>query len=222
MRIESLNGGAARRRSPLNGACSITWLVGAGVLSALLAGGCHEAPADWDVSNVPGLRPGDIEHCARDMSRDLLEELVYRRSKTPDGPVCRIGIAGVENHTNEPFVGESREMVVQRIQTILFRALRRQQRETGNEVAKFITLRESVRREIERQRTVKQVAQETRGRLRDVAGADYILTGVYRALDKYADGKRLIDMYLTFELIDADTAELAWTHDYPVKTVTGG
>ena len=222
MQIESLDGRPARRSSPTRRGFSTTLLVSVGTLSALLAVGCHDAPPDWDVGNVPGLRPGDIEHCARDMSRDLMEELVYRRSKTPDSPACRIGIAGVENHTNEPFVGESREMVVQRIQTILFRALRRQQRETGSEVAKFITLRESVRREIERQRTVKQVAQSTRGRLRDVSGVDYILTGVYRALDKYADGKRLIDMYLTFELVDADTAELAWTHDYPVKTVTGG
>ena len=166
---------------------------------------------------MPGLRLGDIERCAQAMARDLIQEPLLRRSDPP----VRVGILSVENHTTEPFVGGSRDMIVERIQTILFRSLRGESRTSGG-TARFVVTRESVRAAIEEERGRKRRGEATHRGLADEHGVDHFLSGVYHALDKSAGGKRVVDMIMTFELTDAETGELVWTHDYTIKTVTPG
>ena len=165
--------------------------------------------------DVPGLRPGDIESCAQQMARDLVRDPMMQAAD----PAVRVGLVSVENHTNEPFVGGSADMVTTRIQTILFRALRHQAQSAGASV-KFIVMRESVRRAIEEQRAKKRAGDVTHRGLKDVHGVDYFLSGIYQALDKRAAGQRLVDMVMTFDLTDAETGEIVWTHDCLVKTIT--
>lgn len=186
--------------------------------TSLLLTACGPAPPKVDpgpsVRDVWGLRPGDIEQCAQAMSRDLIREPLLQRADPP----IRIGIAGVENQTNEPFIGGSAEMIATRIQTIVSRSLR-SQTASGN-TAKFIMLRGPVGDAISAQRAAKRAGEVTHSGLKEKHGVDYILSGVYQSLDKSTAGKRLVDMYLTFTLTDAETAEIVWTNDYPVKTVT--
>lgn len=183
-----------------------------------LLAGCG-APPEVDLQSrnqdVWGLRPGDIEHCAQAMARDLIGEALIQRSDPP----VRIGVAGIENDTNEPFIGGSADMVATRIQTILFRALRAEKQTSGG-AAKFISMREAVYREIMSQRREKRQGKRTHRGLKDQHGVDYILSGVYQAVDKMTAGKRLVDMYMTFELVDAESLEVVWTHDCPIRTVT--
>lgn len=190
------------------------------VVTSLLCAACGPPPPRVDpgpsVQDVWGLRSGDIEQCAQAMSRDLIREPLLQRAEPP----VRIGIAGVENQTNEPFIGGSAEMVATRIQTIVFRSLRSQS--SPGSTAKFIMLRGPVGEAIAAQREAKRTGQATHTGLKDKHGVDYILSGVYQSLDKSIAGKRLVDMYMTFSLTDADSGEIVWTHDYPVKTVTPG
>jgi hypothetical protein len=185
---------------------------------AMAATGCPPPPPispERDTRDVWGLRPGDLEACAQQMSRDLIQEPMLRRNDPP----IRIGIVSVENHTNEPFVGGSEDMVLERIQTILFRSLR-QAGSAGGSTAKFITMREGVREAIERQRKAKRDGEVTHQGLKDRHGVDYLLAGIYHALDKSTAGKRLVEMYLTFDLTDAESGESVWRHDCYIKTVT--
>jgi len=178
-------------------------------------------PPEVDIQSrnqdVWGLRPGDIEKCAQSMARDLITEPLLNRNEPP----VRIGIAGIENHTNEPFIGDSADMIATRIQTILFRALRGEQRTAGGS-AKFISMREEVTREIFIQRREKRSGERSHSGLKDQHGVDFILAGVYHSVDKATAGKRLVDMIMTFSLVDAETEEIVWTHDCSVRTVTGG
>ncbi len=189
-----------------------------GAVSVLGTPGCPPPPAispESDTRDVWGLRPGDLKDCAEQMARDLIQEPMLRRSDPP----IRIGIVSVENHTNEPFVGGSADMVLEEIQTILFRSLRRARGPSGS-AAKFITMRESVRDAIEQQHRAKREGEVTHRGLEDRHGVDYLLAGVYHALDKSTAGKRLVEMYMTFDLTDAETGESVWRHDYHIKTVT--
>lgn len=178
-------------------------------------------PPEVDVQSrnrdVWGLRPGDIEKCAQSMARDLITEPMLNRNDPP----ARIGISGIENQTNEPFIGDSADMIATRIQTILFRALRGEQRTTGGS-AKFISMRVEVAREVFIQRRDKRSGERSHSGLKDQHGVDFILTGVYHSVDKATAGKRLVDMIMTFSLVDAETEEIVWTHDCSVRTVTGG
>jgi len=131
----------------------------------------------------------------------------------------RIGIISVENHTNEPFVGGSADMVLDRIQTIIFRSLKSQAQQ-GRCPAKFVTMRENIRKAIEEERDKKRSGEVTHRGLKDIHGVDYFLSGVYHAHDKMDAGKRLIEMLMTFDLTDAETSESYWRNDYLVKTVT--
>lgn len=191
------------------------------ILALCAAVGCQNPappPAigrDLDTSDVWGLRPGDLESCAQRMSRDLIKDSLLRR---PDPPV-RIGIVSIENHTNEPFVGGSADMVLDRIQTIVFRSLKASAQESGS-TAKFVTMREGVRRAIDEQRAKKRSGEVTNRGLKDMHGVDYFLSGVYHANDKAAAGKRMVEMLMTFDLTDAESGESYWRNDYQVKTVT--
>ncbi len=149
------------------------------------------------------------------MARDLVREPLLQRSNPP----VRIGIVGIENHTNEPFVGDSENMIARRIQTILFRSLKHQNQSAGSS-ARFVVTRESLSRAIQSQRQAKRDGEVTHRGLKDRHGIDYFLSGVYQALDKRADGKHLVDMVLTFDLTDAENGEIYWTNDYLVRTVT--
>jgi len=191
------------------------------VILAMIAGCVGSPPPEVDIQSrnrdVWGLRPGDIEKCAQKMARDLVVEPMLNRSDPP----VRIGIAGIENHTNEPFVGDSADMIATRIQTILFRALRGEQHTTDG-AAKFLSLRNEVTRELFRQRRDKRRGERTHRGLKDQHGVDYILSGVYHSVDKSTSSKRLVDMIMTFTLVDAETEEITWTYDCSVQTVTGG
>jgi hypothetical protein len=188
---------------------------------AWMAGCTGPPPPEVDIQSrnrdVWGLRPGDIEQCAQKMARDLVGEPLLNRSDPP----VRVGIAGIENHTNEPFVGDSADMIAQRIQTILFRSLQGEQRGSGG-TAKFISMRDAVSREIFAQRRDKRRGNRTHRGLKDLHGVDYILTGVYHSVDKVTARKRLVDMILTFTLVDAESEEIVWTYDCDVQTVTRG
>jgi hypothetical protein len=168
-----------------------------------------------DTSHVPGLRPGDLEECAQQMARDLIREPLLQRSDPP----VRIGLASVENNTHEPFVGESRDMVITRIQTLLWRALKDQCQRAGG-TAKFIMMRDTVREEMERQRREKRLGEASHRGLKNRHGVDYLLSGVYHANDKRTGRTRAIEMLMTFDLTDAESGEVVWTHDYLVKTIT--
>ncbi|MCO6437279.1 MAG: hypothetical protein J5J06_09360 [Phycisphaerae bacterium] len=191
------------------------------VIGACTFLGCHDPtppPAvgrGMGTSDVWGLRPGDLESCAQRMARDLITDPLLRR---PDPPV-RIGIVSIENHTNEPFVGGSADMVLDRVQTIIFRSLRANAQESGS-TAKFVTMREGVRRAIDEQRAGKRSGELSSRGLNDLHGVDYFLSGVYHANDKAAAGKRMIEMLMTFDLTDAESGESYWRNDYLVKTVT--
>lgn len=193
---------------------------GIAVVVLLMVGACGPPPPRVDsgpnTRDVWGLRSDDIENCAQAMARDLIREPMLQRTDPP----IRIGIAGVENQTNEPFIGGSAEMVATRIQTILFRSLR--SHATPSNSAKFIMMRDSVREAMDAQRESKRMGAATHSGLKDQHGVDYILSGVYQSLDKSTAGKRLIDMYMTFSLTDAESGAIVWTNDYPIKTVTPG
>ncbi len=185
---------------------------------ALGTAGCPPPPqiaTEPNTRDVWGLRPGDLEACAQKMARDLIQEPLLRGGDPP----VRIGIVSIENNTNEPFVGGSADMVLDRIQTILFRSLHHAGGSSGS-TAKFITMRESVRAAMEKQRTAKRQGEATHRGLKDRHGVDYLLAGVYHALDKSTAGKRLVEMYMTFDLTDAESGESVWRHDYHIKTVT--
>lgn len=190
-------------------------------LISLAVVGCHDAappPAvgpSLDTSDVWGLRPGDLESCAQRMARDLIQDPALRQAEPP----IRIGIVNIENHTNEPFVGGSADMVLDRVQTILFRSLKASVQESGS-TAKFVTMREGVRRAIEEQRAKKRSGEVTSRGLKDQHGVDYLLSGIYHANDKTAAGKRMVEMLMTFDLTDAESGESYWRNDYLVKTVT--
>ena len=200
------------------GARTASWRFRFVAAVALSCVACGQPPPRVDPGpserDVWGLRSGDIEQCAQAMARDLIREPLLQRTEPPS----RIGIAGVENQTNEPFIGGSAEMVATRIQTLVFRSLRGQS--SPGTTAKFIMLRGPVLEAIAAQRVAKRSGETTYTQLKDQHGVDYILSGVYQSLDKFAAGKRVVDMYLTFSLTDAESGEIVWTNDYPVKTVT--
>jgi hypothetical protein len=187
----------------------------------MITGCAGPPPPEVDIQSrnrdVWGLRPGDIEKCAQAMARDLVGEPLMNRNDPP----VRIGIAGIENHTNEPFVGDSADMIATRIRTILVRALRGEQHTTGG-AARFVSMRDKMTREVFAQRRDKRRGERTHRGLKDQHGVDYILSGVYHSVDKSTAGKRLVDMIMTFTLVDAESEEITWTHDCSVRTVTGG
>jgi hypothetical protein len=149
------------------------------------------------------------------MARDLVREPLLQRSDPP----VRIGIVRIENHTNEPFVGGSADMAAQRIQTILFRALREQNQSVGG-TAKFIATRRTIMEAVRAQRASKRDGEVTHRGLKDRHGIDYFLSGVYGALDKQVGGTHVVDMVMTFDLTEAETGDVVWTDDCLVKTVT--
>lgn len=189
----------------------------------LFASGCGAPPAKsvrFSTENVPGLRPGDIESCAQRMARDILSDPVASPLLQRSSPPVRIALVSIENNTNEPFVGGSRDMITTRMQTILFRALRSANQRVGG-TAKFIIQREGVRRFIETQRADKRRGEVTHRGLKDRHGVDFMLSGVYHALDKVVEGIHIVEMIMTFDLTSAEDDEIIWTNDYPIKTLTG-
>lgn len=180
--------------------------------------GCQAPPkasAEAVTTDVWGLRPGDMSACADAMARDLIQVPLIRSSDPP----VRVMLVSIENETNEPFVGGSADMVLKRIQTSIVRALR-QHGGRGGATAIFVSSGEHVEKAVERMRKLKRRGERSHAGLGDWHGADYFLSGVYHALDKQTAGKRLIDMLMTFELVDAETGAIEWTHDYVIKTVT--
>ncbi len=161
---------------------------------------------------VPGLRPGDLQHCAEEMGRDLVPHPLLQRS---DPPVW-IGIVSVDNHTNEPFVGGSADMVVQRIQTILHRTCSRE----SDCAARFVVTRKSLEDAITERKDAQAAGIVTNRGTGSRPAIDCFLSGVYHELAKRDGGVQIVEMLMTFELVDAVTGEVLWTHDYLVKTVT--
>lgn len=161
---------------------------------------------------VPGLRPGDLRHCAEEMARDLVAHPLLQRS---DRPVW-ISIVSIDNHTNEPFVGGSADMVVRKIQTLVLRACKGQNRAHARFVVSRRSLVEAMAEEAEA-RAAGMVAGRATGRR---AAIDCFLSGVYHELAKSAGGAQIVEMLMTFTLTDAVTGEEWWAHDCPVKTVT--
>lgn len=156
------------------------------------------------------------------MARDLFDFFVRQlapdsqlRLKTP----VRIGVVGIKNETNEPWVGDSADMVLTRIQTILVRAFMRQS-EAGLPAVRFITMRTDVLKEINDQRDKMAAGTVVPKNLGKLYGADFFLTGVYHAHDKVASNRRMVTTQMTFQLVDAVTAESTWENVYDVKTLT--
>ncbi len=184
----------------------------------MVAGACKAPPTATEavvVDDVWGLHPGDLEHCSDAMARDLIRVPFIRSSDPP----VRVMLVSIENETNEPFVGGSADMALKRIQTTVWRALRQHGGRSGA-TAIFVGSGDHVEEAIERMRELKRRGERSHAGLGDWHGADYFLTGVYHAHDKIADGKRLIDMLMTFELVNAESRAIEWANDYTVKTVT--
>ena len=170
-----------------------------------------KTPEDM-TKNVPGLRPGDLEKCAKKMACDLVAQPLLQQS---DRPVW-ICIVSIDNHTNEPFVGDSADMVVRQIQTIILRSCSRKCGCAAKFAVRSKSLNEAIAEEADR-RSSGMTTNRPAGRQ---AAIDCFLSGVYHELAKRDGGVQIVEMLMTFTLTDAVTREELWAHDYPVKTVT--
>ncbi len=155
---------------------------------------------------------------ARDLSDFFVKQLAPNSKIRLPSPV-RIGVVGIKNETNEPWVGDSADMVLARIQTILVRAFMHQS-EAGLPAVRFITMRPDVLKEINDQREKIAAGMVAPRNLGKLYGADFFLTGVYHAHDKVASNKRMVTTQMTFQLVDAATTESTWENVCDVKTLT--
>lgn len=184
------------------------------LLGVLMAAGC-QAPAS---AGREALMTGgffsdtEIDRVGDLMARDLVRDPLFYRAEQPP----RIGLVKVQNDTNQYMFGNAKEAYVTRMRTRLKRAL-------GDRVV-FIDP------EVER-RLAEQLAQWHLGetRVRDLCDdidedieVDLFLTAQFSSLPKVvhvADDhgkihtRKIVELLMTFSLVDAHTAELVWQND---------
>ncbi len=157
--------------------------------------------SDTEISRV-----GDL------MARDLLRETtIYEAESAP-----RIAFVKIENDTNQYLFGRARSAYLERMRTTLQRAL-------GPRV-RFVdpSVEERLRVELAKwhldEDGHRNLTREAGGR----HGVDFLLGATFSSLDKVVqvpdkkgrlNNQTVIELQMTFYLVDAETAELAWQNN---------
>ncbi|MEW6742052.1 MAG: hypothetical protein AB1486_04765 [Planctomycetota bacterium] len=156
-----------------------------------------------------GLDAADVRSMADQMARSLSGcEEIFREGTTP-----RVMIKDIRNNSRF-FVDKG--LLVQSIRTRLMEA-------SGGRI-RFLA-REHLdavldEREAKRSGAVGVTTDaEGEPRLGEVAGADYLLTGILSGIAKSSGGDASDYLRASFQLVDTETGELVWEGAYEVKKV---
>lgn len=189
------------------------------VLCALLviaAAQCAGCKAHDDIGSVEAMKGslfGDAEvaRVADLMARDLVRDPLFYQSDAPP----RIALVRVENDTTQYMFGDAREAYLLKLRTYLKRALK----------DRIILVEPDLEKKLRIELTdwqpedaaTSSVARGHRGK----HGVDLFLTARFMSNDKVvavaekdgaSNNRRIVVLEMSFNLIDAETAELAWAH----------
>ncbi len=179
-----------------------------------LAAGCAPPLTTGRKSMMTGrfLNETEIQRVADLMARDMARESIFYG----DHAAPRLALVKVENNTNQYMFGSAKDAYVERMRTQLQRALGPRVVFVEPDIEK--TLRDALD---DWHVSEDETAVLARGS-KDQYGVDYLLTGSYSSLNKVVqvadkDGKvhdkGIVELLMSFALVDAETAEIVWTND---------
>jgi len=195
-----------------NRTCGVLVCVAMGCI-AIQVVGCKVNTDMGSIEAKKGSLFGDAEvaRVADLMARDLVRDPLFHQSGSPP----RVALVRVENDTTQYMFGEAREAYLVKMRTFLKRALK------DRVIFVDIDLEKKLRATLaEWNPDDSSTASVARGH-KDKHGVDLFLTARFMSNDKVVeipakDGKhnnrRIIILEMSFNLIDAETAELAWAY----------
>jgi|CXWL01.1.fsa_nt_gi hypothetical protein len=184
-----------------------------GCIAALMVG-CKANEDMGSIEAMKGSLFGDTEvaRVADLMARDLVRDPLFYQSGSPP----RLALVRVENDTTQYMFGEAREAYLVKVRTYLKRALKERV------IFVDLDLEKKLRAALaDWQPDDASTAGVARGH-KDKHGVDYFLTARFMSNDKVVEipardgtknNRRIVMLAMSFNLVDAETAELAWAHD---------
>jgi len=149
-----------------------------------------------------GIDSQDLRTVAQKMARGIINLHPVSQAKSPP----RIAFLEVKNNSNDIL---DTEMFLRKIRTLLLKY--------GNGRLRFLD-RARVQA-ILQERKAKRAGLITTGESKNLAGADFFLTGVISSIDKAAGDKRSTYTVFSFRLTDAESSEIIWEDEYEMKKV---
>ena len=154
---------------------------------------------DGGVTNM-GISSQDLRTVSQNMARSLIQIHPIAVAETPP----RIAFLPVENRSHEII---DTDMFLNQIRTNLIRS--------GEGRLQFLDRAqvEAIMMEREANRAGLVAGSEQR----DIAGADYFLTGVIESMQQASGHHQTAYFRLAFRLTDAETTAIVWEDDYQMK-----
>jgi hypothetical protein len=181
--------------------------------AAIQVVGCKANEDMGSIEAIKGNLFGDAEvaRVADLMARDLVRDPIFHHRGSPP----RVALVRVENDTTQYMFGEAREAYLVKMRTYLKRALRDRVIFVDLDLQKKLCAALA-----DWQPDDSSTASVARGH-KDKHGVDLFLTARFMSNDKVVEipakdgtknARRIIMLEMSFNLIDAETAELAWAH----------
>ena len=149
-----------------------------------------------------GIDSQDLRTVTQRMSRSLMQVPDVANASSPP----RIAFLEVKNNSNDIL---DTEMFLRKIRRLLLKF--------GQGRIRFLD-RARVK-EILKEREAKRAGLVTSAGSKNLAGADFFLTGVISSIDKASGDTRSTYTLFSFRLTDAETSEIVWEDEYEMKKV---
>lgn len=188
--------------------------VGAAVLLGAMMG-CASVPKNTgrkELITGTFLSETELSRVADLMARDLVRNGEMLNTGTPP----RIAFVKVENDTNQYFFNKGRSAYLERMRTQLQRALK----------GRVTFVDRSVEQRLQEELAAWHLDEEGQEALvagkGGAHGLDYLLGATFSSLDKVVqvadkrgklNNRDVVELQMTFYLVDAETAEIAWQND---------
>lgn len=182
-------------------------------LAAVLSVGCRANEDMGSIEAMKGSIFGDAEvgRVADLMARDLVRDPIFHQSESPP----RLALVRVENDTTQYMFNEARDAFLVKVRTFLKRALK------DRVIFVDTELESRLRAELaDWQPDLDSTSSVARGH-KDKHGVDYFLTARFMSNDKVVEipardgarnNRRIVLLEMSFNLVDAESAEVAWAH----------
>jgi penicillin-binding protein activator len=149
-----------------------------------------------------GIDSQDLRTVAQKMARSIIQLHPIAQAKSSP----RIAFLEVQNNSNDML---DTEMFLRKIRRLLLKH--------GNGRIRFLDRARVA--SILKERQAKRAGLITTGKSKDLAGADYFLTGVISSIDKASGDQRSTYTVFSFRLTDAESSEIIWEDEYEMKKV---